>query len=138
MKGLFEFLTIFDWISPAVAIAGDLAHPTMDTWAFFIPWSEAEAAGWGEYQIREALAFNGIETWGGLLFNGEYTFKVPLSQARYAEYVLSEHGIPLAERCTAPPEMGAMNNAAQFAPAGVVHIGPPLSARIIKRLLGRA
>lgn len=105
--GLLRFLTGFDWVSPTMAIAQDLEHGgalNMDVWSFWVPWDEAEAAGWGELAILEMLGKYGIEAWGGLLFNGEYIFKVNLDQARLTEYVLALNGIPLADRCQGAPE----------------------------------
>lgn len=107
IKEFFKFLTNFDWVSPAVAIAQDVdngAPFNMDVWTFFIPWAEAEAAGWSEYTIRQALDKYNINVWGGLLYGDEYMFKVDLWQARLTEWVLAERGIPLAERCQGAPD----------------------------------
>lgn len=105
--GLLKFLTGFDWVSPLVAITDDLTHGgplNMDVWNFWIPWDAATLAGWGEFTILEKLEKYGVEAWGGLLFDGEYVFKVRLDQARLAEWVLVSNGIPLVDHCQGAPE----------------------------------
>lgn len=101
LKKLCELLTIFDWVSPAVAVFEQATGG--NSWTFAIPVSEMEAAGWGEIPIRMILAQRGINSYAVLMFNGELQFAVPMQQAAYAYYLLAQNGVPVTESTANPP-----------------------------------
>ena len=106
MRKLFEALSLFDWITPAVALLEDVAEGgplNLDVWTFYVPYDHAIGRGWSEGQIEALLAEYGIKTWGGLVHFGEYFFKVKLEQAAWAEYILTNHGIPLHKKSQGAP-----------------------------------
>jgi hypothetical protein len=99
MRGFFELLSIFDWITPAVNIAQTIANdPTplqSNSWTFFIPYNSVLRAGWNAKDIEELLEQDGIHYWGSQVTNGEFFVSVGLGQARRAETLLKRQGIPL-------------------------------------------
>lgn len=107
MLSFLKFLSIFDWISPTNAILEDIIEGSsldFNVWTFFIPFDEAQRNGWTTFGIQEVLAKNGIKSWGGLLYNDEFFFKVKLEQARWAEYILLNNNIPIDARSSSPPQ----------------------------------
>ncbi len=106
MRKLFEVLSIFDWITPTVALIEDVAEGgpfNPDAWTFFVPYDRAIGRGWSAAHIENLLTQHGIKTWGGLVHFGEYFFKVNLEQAAWAEYILANHGIPLQKKSQGAP-----------------------------------
>ena len=102
----FELLSIFDWVTPTVAILEDIAEGgplNLDAWTFYIPYEKAVSKGWSAVDIEELLRQYGIKTWGGLARFGEFLFSVKLEQAAWAEYVLTRYGIPVHERSLGAP-----------------------------------
>lgn len=101
MRDFFGFLTIFDWITPAIGLIEDLANdPTLfqtNSWTFFIPYGNSLAAGWNAAQIQKMLKENDIHTWGWQYDwpRDEYFFSVPIEQADEAQYLMSNNGIPV-------------------------------------------
>ncbi len=115
MRKLIELLTIFDWVTPSVGLVEDLLNdPTplqSNSWTFFIPYDDALSAGWNAVGIEGMLAKFGIKTWGSQISNGAFFFSVKLDQARWAEHLLSRHGVPLQERSLGSPRpKGRRNN----------------------------
>ena len=102
----FELLSIFDWITPTIAVLEDVAEGgplNLDAWAFFIPYDEAISRGWSATDIEKLLGKHGIKTWGNLARFGEFFFRVKLEQARWAEYLLLGHGVPIHPRSRGAP-----------------------------------
>jgi hypothetical protein len=79
----------FDWISPTLAIANDLARGPSHT--FIIP----HDCGWSGYAVRDLLTKFGVETWGLMIISGYITISVPKHQAAWAQTILGRHGIPI-------------------------------------------
>jgi len=108
MRGLFEFFSIFDWITPSVGFIQDIINdPTplqSNSWAFFIPYDEALNNGWNAFGIEGMLKQHGIKTWGSQISNGSLFFSVKLEQAQWAEYLLLRNGIPLQECSLGAPQ----------------------------------
>lgn len=107
MRALFEFLSIFDWITPFAGFIEDLANdPTplqSNSWTFFIPYDKALQNGRNALDIENLLRQNGVKTWGRQITGGDLFFSVNLEQARWAEYLLLRAGIPLSETSMGPP-----------------------------------
>jgi hypothetical protein len=99
MRRLFEFLSLFDWITPAVNIAETVVNdPTplqSNSWTFFVPYQQALKAGYNGRDIEQLFKRSGIYFWGSQITNGEFFCSVRLDQARQAEELLQRHGIPL-------------------------------------------
>jgi hypothetical protein len=79
----------FDWISPTLAIANDLARGPGHT--FIIP----HDCGWSGYEVRDLLTKFGVETWGLMIISGYITISVPKHRAAWAQTVLGRHGLPI-------------------------------------------
>lgn len=109
MREVFEFLSIFDWITPTIGFVQDIVNdPTplqSNSWTFFVPYNQALGNGWNPANIERMLKQHGIKTWGGQLTNGEYFFSVKLNQAQWAEYLLQRNGIPLTELSMGAPRL---------------------------------
>lgn len=106
MRQLFELLSIFDWITPTIAIAQDVAEGgplNLDAWTFYIPYDAAVQKDWPPARIEKLLAQNGVKTWGSLVHFGEFLFCVKLQQAQWAEYILARYGVPIHERSQGAP-----------------------------------
>jgi hypothetical protein len=106
----FELLSIFDWVTPAIAVVEDVVEGgplNLDAWTFHIPYEEAAKSGWSSGDIENLLSQYGIRTWGGLFNFGQFRFRVKLEQAAWAEYILARHGIPMHERSLGAPRVAA-------------------------------
>lgn len=107
MRGLFDFLSIFDWVTPTLGIIESLANdPTFfgtNSWTFFVPYDDSLGAGWNAAQIKSLLEKNGIKVWGKQISGGEFFFSVSRDQARWAENLLSQHSIPLSPKSLGAP-----------------------------------
>ncbi len=99
MKELFEFFSIFDWITPLKGLWEDIINdPTLlqsNTWTFFIPYNQALKNGWNCRDIEKLMKDYGIKTWGSQITCGELFFSVKLEQAQWAEYLLLREGVPI-------------------------------------------
>jgi hypothetical protein len=107
MRGLFEFFSIFNWITPVVGFIEDfLNDPTLlqsNSWTFFVPYSRSLDNGWNAFDIEDLMGRHGIKTWGGQITGGEFFFSVKLEQAQWAEYILLNHGVPVNEKYLGAP-----------------------------------
>lgn len=87
LDDLLQFGTIFDWISPAASIAGDIANGGGHT--FMLP----QDCGWTGGEVDKLLRENGIKTWGQMLVCGTIMITVHPSQAGRASYLLQRSGL---------------------------------------------
>lgn len=62
-----------------------------NTWPFFID----SEGGWGRKAITLLLESHGIAMWGWGYSRGKFMFRVKKQQARWAEYVMLKHGVPV-------------------------------------------
>jgi len=85
---LLQLGTVFDWLSPVLSIAGDLANGGGHT--FLIP----EDCGWTGHEIASLLRRSGIKTWGHMNVNHTFMISVKPSQASFAHYLLERAGLP--------------------------------------------
>jgi len=76
LEELLELGTIFDWISPTLSIAQDLANGPSHT--FLIP----QDCGWTGMEIAHLLRRRGIKTWGHMIVNGTFMITVRQPQGR--------------------------------------------------------
>jgi hypothetical protein len=82
------FAEIFDWISPTLAIAGDLVYGP--SYTFLIP----ENCGRSGRSVAGMLRRHGIKTWGHMIVKGHIMISVKQQQARWSQYLLDREGIP--------------------------------------------
>lgn len=146
MFRLFEALSIFDWVTPAKGFVEDAINdPTLfqvNSWTFFIPYDASLEAGYNARMIERLMDRHSVKRWGSQITGGEFFFTVPKEQAQWAEYLMLQSGIPILPMSTgAPPPqpekpMAALNNVTDFAPIGVVRIGPSLPGRLLRWLFG--
>ena len=85
---LLQFGTTFDWISPILSVAGDVANGGGHT--FLIP----QDCGWTGMEIANLLRRKGVQTWGHMIVNGTFMITVRQTQAEYARYLLEHEGLP--------------------------------------------
>ena len=78
----------FDWISPVVAWAQDLANGPSRT--FLIP----HDCGWSGKEVQRLLGRRGVKTWGLMIVGDTLMITVPLGQARHAAGLLQREGVP--------------------------------------------
>ena len=88
LEELLELGTIFDWISPTLSVAQDLANGPSHT--FLIP----QDCGWTGMEIANLLRRRGIKTWGHMIVNGRFMITVRQPQAEFAHYLLQQAGLP--------------------------------------------
>lgn len=111
MRWLFEFLSIFDFITPTVGIVETFVNdPTIlqtNSWTIFVPYNQAQAAGWNANDVEAILSQHGIRYWGsafgGVPGNQEFFLSVPREQAQLTERLLLRAGVPLSERFVGAP-----------------------------------
>jgi len=86
---LLEYGSIFDWISPTLSIAQDLAYGPSHT--FLIP----ADCGLSGREIANLLRQRGIKTWGHMIVNGTFMITVRQTQEQFARYLLKQAGLPV-------------------------------------------
>ena len=96
--GALRFLMNFDWISPLAAIAQDLANGPSHTFLISLD------CGWTGREIANLLQKRGVKTWGLMAINDVFTISVQQKQARWAQYLLDQAGIPTESGIAEPPE----------------------------------
>lgn len=80
----------FDWISPLASILGDIMNGPSHT--FLIPYDSSPLSG---REIAWMLGKRGVKTWGLMVVSGTLMVSVRLNQARWAQHLLEQSGIPL-------------------------------------------
>lgn len=115
MKEVFEFLSIFDWLTPTIGLIEDLINdPTpfaSNSWTFFIPYDQSLESGWNAAMIERLMRGYGIKTWGSQITGGELFFSVKKEQAQWAEYLLNQNSVPLS-----PLSQGCVLSSSKGAP----------------------
>jgi hypothetical protein len=86
---LLDYGSVFDWISPTLSIAQDLAYGPSHT--FLIP----ADCGWSGREIANLLQQRGIKTWGHMIVNGTFMITVRDTQTEFARYLLQRAGLPV-------------------------------------------
>ena len=94
-KGIFDLFddalevgTWFDWISPLLSVAGDVAHGGGRT--FFVD----QACGWTGGEIADLLRRRGIGSWGRMIVNRKIMLTVRKGDADRAARLLDGAGLP--------------------------------------------
>ena len=109
---LLAAASCFDWISPTLAMAQDVANGPSHT--FLIP----VQCGWTGRDISNLLRDEGIKTWGHMIAQGHFMITVRADQAGYAHHLLERDGLPAG----ASPGVPVFGSAP---PGGPRHMGAP-------------
>lgn len=80
----------FDWISPLASVIGDMVNGPSHT--FLIPYGSSPLSG---REIEIMLKRRGVNTWGLMVVSGTLLISVKAHQARWAQYLLEQAGIPI-------------------------------------------
>jgi hypothetical protein len=80
----------FDWISPLASVIGDLMNGPSHT--FLIPYGSSPLSG---REIAWMLGKRGVKSWGQMVVSGTLMVSVRLGQARWAEHLLDQAGVPI-------------------------------------------
>ena len=117
MRKLLEFISLFDWITPAVSFLHDAAEGrplNLNAWTFYVPYDEAIRKGWSSDYIAALLGRYGVRSWGHRVYFGELFFRVKLEQAAWAEYLLNGYSVPIQKKSQGAPRiMGRASNASR-------------------------
>ena len=84
----------FDLISPVIAIVGNMLNGPHHT--FMIPFPTVLSG----HDIARLLRRRNIRCWGKIVVNDTFMISVKLDQARYANSVLEQAGVPVSN----PPD----------------------------------
>ena len=87
---LLEVGSAFDWISPIAGLLGDVVSGPSHT--FLIPYDGCPLSG---REIQILLKRKGVRTWGVMITGGTLMVSVRLSQARWAQHLLEQAGVPM-------------------------------------------
>ena len=79
-----------DWITPVASILGDLVNGPSHT--FLIPYSASPLSG---REIGWMLGKRGVKCWGLMVVSGTLMVSVRQGQARWAQKILEEAGVPI-------------------------------------------
>jgi hypothetical protein len=80
----------FDWISPIAALVGDMMNGPSHR--FLIPYGSSPLSG---REIAWMLGKRGVKSWGHVVVSGTLTVSVRLNQARWAQHLLEQEGVPI-------------------------------------------
>jgi hypothetical protein len=86
---ILEVGSAFDYISPIAAMIGDIANGPAHT--FLIPIDSSPCTG---RETATLLRRRGVQSWGLMIVSGTLMVSVRQSQARYAQHLLDQAGIP--------------------------------------------
>lgn len=113
LDSILGIASTFDWISPVAAFVGDVMNGPSHT--FLIPWASCPLNG---REIGRLLRNRGVRYWGMMIVSGTLMVSVRLNQARWAQYLLDQAGVPIEnplpasesargpQRGTRPPRAG--------------------------------
>jgi hypothetical protein len=91
--GLFDFLTVFDWISPTAAFLQDMANGP--SCYFFVDYDACNLSG---KQIERLLKCGGVDpVWGMMVVSRELMFNVKRHQGKRALNMLLQAGVPVTQ-----------------------------------------
>jgi hypothetical protein len=80
----------FDWISPLARVLGDLMNGP--SYTFLVPYASSPLSG---REITWMLSKRGVRSWGHMVVSGTLMISVRLGQARWAQQLLEQAGVPI-------------------------------------------
>jgi hypothetical protein len=110
---LLEYGSVFDWISPTLSIAQDLAYGPSHT--FLIP----ADCGLSGREIINLLRQRGIKTWGHMIVNGTIMITVRDTQTEFARYLMQRAGLPVDPGPDQPPRSRSRKATSQSSSYGL-------------------
>ena len=90
LDSILGIASTFDWISPVAGFMGDLMNGPSHT--FLIPWAGCPLNG---REIGSMLRKRGVRYWGMMIVSGTLMISVRLNQARWAQHLLDQAGVPI-------------------------------------------
>ena len=87
---ILEVGSAFDWISPLAGALGDFLNGPSHT--FLIPYAASPLTG---REIAWMLGKRGVKSWGHMIVDGTFMITVRLGQARWAQHLLEQAGVPI-------------------------------------------
>ena len=90
LDSILGIASTFDWISPVAGFMGDLVNGPSHT--FLIPWASCPLSG---REIGQMLRKRGVKYWGMMIVSGTLMVSVRLNQARWAQHLLDQAGVPI-------------------------------------------
>ena len=90
LDSILGIASTFDWISPVAGFMGDLMNGPSHT--FLIPWASCPLNG---REIGQMLRKRGVKYWGLMIVSGTLMISVRLNQARWAQHLLEQAGVPI-------------------------------------------
>jgi hypothetical protein len=90
LERFLEIGASFDWITPLGSILGDLLNGPSHT--FLIPYGSSPLSG---REIGWMLGKRGVKCWGLMVVSGTLMVSVRLGQARWAQHLLEQAGVPI-------------------------------------------
>jgi hypothetical protein len=97
---ILEAGTVFDWISPLLAIVQDIIRGPSHT--FLIPYD----CGWSGRDIARLLESYGVKSWGHMVVERTFMLSVSQNQAQWAHYLLERAGILVENPPSGQPGSG--------------------------------
>lgn len=92
---ILKYGSMFDWITPIFTWIQDFRnHPS-------VGYNIDVNGGWSALAIGRLMKESGVKIWGLTIFGDIITFRVRVSQARYAQYLMVRQGIPFVGGVTA-------------------------------------
>jgi len=79
-----------DWISPLASVLGDFLNGPSHT--FLIPYAASPLSG---REVSWLLGKRGVKSWGHMVVSGTLMVSVRLGQARWAQRLLEQEGVPI-------------------------------------------
>ena len=95
---ILEAGSTFDWISPLAGWLGDRLNGPSHT--FLIPYDSCPLSG---REIAWMLGKRGVKSWGHMVVSGTFMISVKLKDARRAQQLLEEAGVPIENPLPAAP-----------------------------------
>ena len=93
-----------DWISPLASVLGDVVNGPSHT--FLIPYDSCPLSG---REVEILLRRQGVKSWGHMVVSGTLMVSVRLSQARWAEHLLEDAGVPIENPAATSGRAGRAN-----------------------------
>ena len=110
LDSILGIASTFYWISPAAGFLGDLVNGPSHT--FLIPWAGCPLNG---REIGTMLRRRGVRYWGMMIVSGTLTISVRLHQARWAQSIFEQAGVPIENPL--PSGQGARRSQTSGSPA---------------------
>lgn len=100
-RKIVQVVSILDWITPVakgIEIIANDPPVGLNTWTFYLEYDVALKRGWTLPYVQGLLEKHGVQTYGAMVSPwNDAQFGVKIGQAKWAEYILNKHEIPIKE-----------------------------------------